>query len=744
MVSKISANVSNYIIDVHDIGAAIQQVMNTHSSSIFGIELQWLNGELNQLLITPPSLRLAERSTVERVIEYEKDFTFYEGYLSKPYFMPIYTQGKGSFANDILNLNLSRDDIVSVQVLFKKKKEYWRKHAHSMFGSYLRGNDYPASSLVARMFQDKLIAILEKVSPIEVYNEYIDDVENKLMNVLGYQFHLRAAIKSPYHADIKNQMMEVLKKYDSHNTFEMYPTKAKHFQTHFSGCVVTGATDTQVLCYDEVMSLFSDRTGTVIEAPKEVVKVAAVDVIKLLPEHRRIAADVDTTIVPRLAEAMKRVGLLDKARLYNESVISGIRLMVIESDIPKSLKFSKLTSAQEDIKVALGVESLGVEQGSKPDTVKFTIPLENPLIITLRELLDSPDFREYAGKHPLAFVAGVDEIGEPIYLDLAELVHLLVAGTTGSGKSVFETALILSLILTHTPDELRFVMIDPKLVELAPFADFPHVEEVITDMQEAEEALKRLVDLMEKRYQKFAELKVKEIAVYNEIAEEKMPYVICVIDEYADLHDQVKSVTDHVQRLGQKARAAGIHLVVVTQRPDVKVLDGRIKANIKNAISFNLGDNNDYVVVFKKGIPYTLLGKGDGVMRIEGYKKYFQRFQSPMFCPDKKKEGEYIDKLVEYYDGLGYEVESLFPDDEEEGMIEDEAQEHPVERIKRYIAKTKETRSEEIRKELELGANAMKAYMHKLVDDGWLIRHKSKQKGYELAATEEMMAKYKE
>jgi S-DNA-T family DNA segregation ATPase FtsK/SpoIIIE len=747
VISKISANVSNYFMNVHDVGAALNDVMSMNTGYIFGAEYQWLNGELDQLLITPPSIRFGEPSTVDRVIEYEKDLTFYEGYLSKPYFMPIYTKGKGLFANEILDLNLSREDIVSIQILFKKKKDYWRKNAHSMFGSYLMGNDYPASSLVARFMQDKLISILEKVSPIEVYNEYIEDVENKILNALGYQFHFRVAIKSPYHVDIKNQIMEVLQKYNSHNTFELHPTKAKHFQTHFSGCVVTGSSDNQVLCYDEVMSLFSDRTGAVTEAPKAPVVVEVGDVMKLLPELPRVAPEVDVHIIPKLAEAMKRVGLIDKARLYNESLVTGIRLSVIECDIPKSLNFSKLRKAQNDIQVALGVPSLGIDQGGKPDSVRFSVPLEKQVIVTLREMLESPEFQEFRKKKSLAFVVGLDEVGNPIFLSLAELVHLLVAGTTGSGKSVFINGLALSLILTHTPDELRLIMIDPKQVELRDYADFPHVENVITDMDEAEDIFKKLVKEMDDRYTKFTEHKgVREIAVYNEVAEEKMPYIIVVIDEYADLHDTNPEVEKYIARLGQKARAAGIHIVLATQRPDATILEGRIKANIRNAISFNLGDNNNYKTVFGYGIPYKLLGNGDGVMRIEGYKKDLQRFQSSMFCPVKTKEGEAFERLAEHYQKLGYEVKPLFPDDdeEEEGVVTNLPEESPLDRVKKHIAQTGETKVEEIRKALEISTNTLTGLMLKLVEQGWLVKHKSRAKGYELIATEEMMAEYKE
>jgi S-DNA-T family DNA segregation ATPase FtsK/SpoIIIE len=743
VISKISANVSNYFMDVHDVGAALNDVISMNTGYIFGAEYQWLNGELDQLLITPPSIRFGEPSTVDRVIEYEKDLTFYEGYLSKPYFMPIYTQGRGLFANAMHFLNLSREDTVSIQILFKKKKDYWRKNAHAMFGSYLMGNDYPASSLVARFMQDKLISILEKVSPIEVYNEYIEDVENKILNALGYQFHFRVAIKSPYHVDIKNQIEEVLQKYNSHNTFELHPTKAKHFQTHFSGCVITGSSDNQVLCYDEVMSLFSNRTGAVTEPSKQTAKVEVTDIIKLLPEHRREAVEVDVGITNDIAEAMKRVGLIKSARLYNDTVTAGVRLTVVQCDIPKGKILTHLVQKDKDIQAALGVPALGIEQGEGPDTVKFTIPNEKPAMIALRELLELPEYRKFCKENELAFIVGVDEVNNPLYLSLAKLVHLLVAGTTGSGKSVFINTLVISLVTAYSPDQLRLVMIDPKLVELQHFANFPHVDTVETDMDKAEALLVNLVNEMEKRYKQFKEAGVKNIQLYNEKTKNSMPFIVCVIDEYADLKDTHPKVEEHIARLGQKARAAGIHMVIATQRPSADIISGRVKAVIPNAISFNLKNNINYKTVFGRGIPWkTLLGNGDGVMMIEGYPKEFQRFQSAIVCPDESKEEEVFQSLIDYYSDC--DTPSIFSEGEEEEDENTEGGDHPVDKLKRYIANTGETKTELLRKELGVKNTTLAAYMHKLVEIGWLKRHDQKSKGYELICPEEELAKYRD
>lgn len=747
MVNRVFTNISNYFTDTNHVGDDFEKVMEKDCGYIFGLEVQRDEGYTSFTLVTPPSIRLDEPSQLDRLIETEDDWVFYEGVLAKPHFMNINMNMQGWLIQDLFNLNTSWEDKVVVQLLFKKKRDYWKYNAHDMFGSYLRGSEQPFTSRIARTIQDKMLHMLDGVLGFDSYHEYIDDVESKLLSEAGYQFTLRVAIQSSKFEEVKNEIQEALAKYTSHNAIKLIPVKDKYFHDHFLGCSLVNS-ETQILCKEEVLSLFSAYSQKPQEAPKPAANVNAYGAIKLFPEWQRKAVEVDGNIVNRLAEAMKRIGLISQARVYNESVIAGIRLQVVQCDIPKGKIFTQLEAKARDIAVEMGVPTLGVDAGEGGGTVRFSIPLEEPVIISLREVIESAAFLKFAKENPLAFIVGVDETNNPIYLDLTQLVHLLIAGTTGSGKSVFLNSLLLTLIATHTPEEIRMIMIDPKQVELQQYVDFPHVDSVVTDMDEAEKVFADLVKEMERRYTEFKEAKVKEIAIYNKKnPDKKMPYIICVVDEYADLKDTNPDVDKSIKRLGQKARAAGIHLIIATQRPSAKVLDGTIKANIQNAISFNLGTNTNYRTVFGTGIPYKLLGNGDGVMKIEGYPKPFQRFQSAMFCPEKELEGEYFDKLIEYYSGA--EVEPVINVDEdeeeaEEGVVSNLPEESPLDRIKKYIAQTGETKTEAIRSALSMKKSTVSGFMLKLVEQGWLIKHKSQLKGYELVATEEMMAEYKE
>jgi len=347
-------------------------------------------------------------------------------------------------------------------------------------------------------------------------------------------------------------------------------------------------------------------------------------------------------------------------------------------------------------------------------------------------MLEKEEYQEFTKKYPLSFPIGLSDINEPLYLSLTKLVHLLISGTTGSGKSVFMNSIITSLLINHTPDELNMILIDPKMVELGEYKGFPHVSEVITDMEKACKTLETMTIKMDERYEQFAEIGVKTIEGYNKKSNNKMQYVVCVVDEFSDLIMQDPNVEDFVIRLGQKARAAGVHLVIATQRPDAETVTNKIKANIQNRISFNLGNNTDYKTVFNKGIPYILLGHGDGVCRIEANTKEFQRFQSAIIDPDDNKVEKFLKQLKEYYKGY------------EKNTIEVKEEVKPIDQLKKIIATTGETRVGELQKKMNMRNSTLQQLMSDLVEEEWLLKHKSKAKGYELIAPKEELDKYKE
>lgn len=754
MLTKHYRNISNYFSIVEDLGRALDWIMDSDSEAVFGAEAEVEGEHMSLSLISPPYIRLGDESTVDRLVDREEGLTCYEGYLVEPFFLPLYGALNGLLVDDLESFMLEEGDAVSIQWLLKRRTDDWKHRAVEMYSSFLEGNDYPFHSKLGRKVQDKVLYMLNKVSSFNMTKTYINEVEKKLMQE-GFQFQLRVLVKSLQPDNIRDRLEELMKKYDAHNALRLIKVKPKRFLPLYRDAVLTYDTHTQILSRTEVASLFGGK-APVVEAIPVVVerapsqpvaettaivkKIDTSGLLSLLPYYPREDILVDESIVADIAEAMKRVGLINSARLYNHVVTAGVRLTVVQCDIPNGKTLTQLSSKVIDIQAELGVQSLSVEQGTEAGTVKFSIPNEEPAVISLRELMELESFQEFAKENPLAFVVGVDEVNTPIYLSLTKLVHLLVAGSTGSGKSVFVNTLIVSLLAMNTPDELRMYMIDPKQVEMQHFDGFPHVEEVITDMDDANDTLKSIVEEMERRYSIFKDSGVKNISIYNQKMPEKMPYIVCVIDEYADLKDTHPEVEDHIARLGQKARAAGIHMVIATQRPEAKIISGRVKAVIPSAISFFLKSNTDYRTVFGRGIGFTLLGRGDGVMKIEGYPKEYQRFQSAIISPDEGMEEGIYNQMRDYLSSVPAIPLALEEPLMEiiEGEVEIADDEDLLEKLKKIISETGETKTEELRKALGVKNTTVIELMSKLVDEGFLIKHKSKAKGYEIASEENL------
>jgi S-DNA-T family DNA segregation ATPase FtsK/SpoIIIE len=275
------------------------------------------------------------------------------------------------------------------------------------------------------------------------------------------------------------------------------------------------------------------------------------------------------------------------------------------------VKVGKVRNLQQDIAYALAateVRILAPIPGKS--AVGVEVPNTRPAMVTLGDV-----FREYPSANDWSLPVGLgkDISGRAVFLDLAEMPHLLVAGTTGSGKSVMLNGLLTSLLLTTDPRQVKMVLIDPKRVELSQFVRVPHlITPVVTDVKKASNALSWAVAEMERRYEVLERMGVRSLEGYNDRAERQMPYVVVVIDELADLMmTAAAKVEDAVIRLAQKARAVGIHLVVATQRPSVDVITGMIKANIPSRIAFAVSSQIDSRVILDAAGAEALLGQGD-------------------------------------------------------------------------------------------------------------------------------------
>ena len=301
----------------------------------------------------------------------------------------------------------------------------------------------------------------------------------------------------------------------------------------------------------------------------------------------------------------------DVVRTYAGPVVS-----TFEFKPAANVKVSRILNLQDDLAMALSAESIRI-QAPIPgkDVVGIEIPNATVDTIYLRDLLDSKLFKDSSS--PLTIVLGKDIVGRPFITDLKKLPHLLIAGTTGSGKSVGINAMILSLLYKNSPDQLRLLMIDPKMLEFSIYNDIPHLlTPVITKPKQAIVALSNMVSEMERRYELMSENRTKNIENYNDKVKkeggEHFPYIVVIIDELADLMmTSGKDVEHSIARLAQMARASGIHLVVATQRPSVDVVTGLIKANLPSRISYRVGQKIDSKIILDQQGAESLLGKGD-------------------------------------------------------------------------------------------------------------------------------------
>lgn len=313
-----------------------------------------------------------------------------------------------------------------------------------------------------------------------------------------------------------------------------------------------------------------------------------------------------------------------------QNLFNKLRVFKIEGDIVRTysgpvvttfefrpapnVKVSRIQNLQDDLSMALKATSIRI-QAPIPgkDVVGIEIPNNKIQTIYLREVFESDEFRSANAHLPIAL--GKDVIGNPVIEDLAKLPHLLIAGTTGSGKSVGINAMILSLLYKHTPKELRFIMIDPKFLEFGLYKDIPHLlTPIITDPKKAIIALSKAVEEMNRRYELMDKAKVKTIVGFNEIAtqEEKLPYIVIIIDEFADLMIMGgREAEQFLISLAGKARASGIHLIIATQRPTVNVVTGLIKGNLPSKISYRVGSKIDSKVILDETGAEALLGRGD-------------------------------------------------------------------------------------------------------------------------------------
>lgn len=460
------------------------------------------------------------------------------------------------------------------------------------------------------------------------------------------------------------------------------------------------------------------------EKPKDY-KLPNTDLLEL-PKLQNIQVD-ENEIDKKIQDLLAKLKMFkidgDIARTYSGPIVT-----TFEFRPAPSVKVSRILTLGDDLAMALLAQSIRI-QAPIPgkDVVGIEIPNAKTDIIYLREILESNLFKNSAS--PLTLALGKDIVGNPFITDLKKLPHLLIAGTTGSGKSVGVNAMILSLLFRNSPDNLKLIMIDPKMVEFSMYSDIPHLlTPIITDPKKAIAALGSVVAEMERRYKIMSETRTKNIDKYNPKAKleglEVFPFLVVIIDELADLMmTGGKEAEFPIARIAQMGRAAGLHLVVATQRPSVDVVTGLIKTNLPSRISFKVGSKIDSRVVLDTEGAQSLLGRGDMLFTPPGIGGVV-RLHAPWASEEEIEEIVSFIKSqreVEYDKNFLLEESNLIP-----STISLEGGGELIDEAKRIILQDRKTSISYLQRKLGVGYNKSASIIEELQDQGFLSPPNSK------------------
>ncbi len=603
----------------------------------------------------------------------QENLHFYSVTLKNCDFLPVLLYNNSCLFDDLFLNN--KDEQIFIQLLAKYKSGNWKQTMLQQYATYLRGIDFPTRTKVFQIIQVKALKLLDSVSSNSSGHDADEHIENKIVND-GYSCELRFAIRS---ADPENTIIYIkslLKQYAYLNKFVV----------HEEDDLLQSMKNTTFT--NNVFHLSDSEIISLVQSQKE---------YQSSPEqldnlNTPQSKDIPISSCKDIQKALNIVGLIPpKYKINQTDELTGHNLKLISIKIPKNKTFTQFVKRTDDISAALG-KDVSITKGKEPNTLTFLFPLKHRKPVYLNSLLNTDSFKQYASTHFLPIIVGLNMWDKPIYEDLAKSPHLLIAGATNSGKSVFLNCVITTLTKIKKRNELQFYIIDPKQVEFKDYNDHPYVKDVVIDMKKAVRLLIQLVGIMESRYSQLASANVKNIQEYNQLSSDPMPYIVCIIDEFADLIIQYKNSEYIVQRLGQKARAAGIHLILTTQYPNKDAINGTIKANFPSRISFQLSNNTEYRTVFGTGIPYkNLLGMGDGVMNWVSEQEQFIRFQAPLVADEKKVNNK--DKL------------------------------------KKLIEQTGETRVKELQQKMGIRINLVSDLMKQLMEEGLLYKDS---RGYQI------------
>ena len=503
-----------------------------------------------------------------------------------------------------------------------------------------------------------------------------------------------------------------------------------------------------------------EENKTIISLVKKVKEQKSAVIVEELEENTKLLENIEKGKVDKpknfklpsadfLQKAPAKTNMVDEVELDDKikDLIAKLAHFNIDGDVIRTyagpvvstfefkpaanVKVSKILNLQDDLAMALRAQTIRI-QAPIPgkDVVGIEIPNKTVETIYMRDLIESKLFQE--SKSPLTLILGKDIVGKPFITDLKKLPHLLIAGTTGSGKSVGINSMILSLLYKNSPDQLRLLMIDPKMLEFSIYNDIPHLlTPVITKAKQAVVALNNMVSEMERRYEMMSDTRTKNIENYNEKIKKEggkeLPYIVIIIDELADLMmTSGKDVEYSIARLAQMARAAGIHLVVATQRPSVDVVTGLIKANLPSRISYRVGQKIDSKIILDQQGAESLLGRGDMLFTPPGATGVV-RLHAPWSTEEE------IEKIVDFIKSQrAPEYDKSFLLEENEGRRGNSSSEmneeiDPLyEEAKNIILSEKKTSISYLQRRLQIGYNRSARVIEQLEENGILSEPNSK------------------
>ncbi|MCL1700859.1 FtsK/SpoIIIE domain-containing protein [Lysinibacillus sp. Bpr_S20] len=738
---------SNYNIESLTISTIKEMLSNSFIDGVFGIEAFRVTNRENYTFFSQPNydckLTTIRNNSAQYLNSNSENTTFAQLYLSKPSMFPIEMNTPTTFL-EIINSIIPSHINYKYQLLLVYRQDNWRDKIVEQYNDYLNGVQNPSDNGLFRKIQRSITEKIDELLKWEQRHSEIKEVEQKL-NENGFRYNIRLALIGGSKLEREYSLSKIeneINKYSYTNEWLVdHKINFKYGSEIVNNRVLDYQSKNHTLSESELLQFIVLENKTQVNENVNLIDNGKEEnnLIELLPKGNDIKQFDGNDLADKFLSALREL----KSFRGNMEVVkcqSGTTSMKITFKMPKQLKFSEINKPNtiSDIQIKMGVKYLQIKQGINVGEIDIMLPLEKRQKVFLANYIDNEEFKEFANNHPLPFLVGVDDIGNPIYSCMSKIKHLLVAGSTGSGKSVWLNQLILTLLIYKKPSELELFMIDIKQVELVQFSSFNHVQSVITEANEAVKLLSQLIAEMNRRYELFKNARVKNIRLYNKKSKNKLPYILCIIDEYAELTSKNNDVHSYIQSLTQLSRACGIHLIIATQRPSIDVISGTIKSNLPSKIGFRCANKRSYLTFLNTSPKFELLGNGDGVMDFEGQSDEHIRFQGVLIVDDPNDEdleGKLINKIANQIKNEKVMVKLPEVDELEE--------ESDLNKLKRVIANTGETRVSPLRNLMKININKLNDLMRDLVEEEWLEAPKTKQSGYRLIISEEERLKWK-